>query len=192
MRRATSQVTLSAVITATMTAIAQRQQDGAGEGLVDVLLRRWRESVPSALLQVGAEHLRCTSSATTSRVAAPASTTSPIAANSRSAQPGLAPAPYEPARAHPGPSPVADPAHGQDVAGVGRVVAELAANVSDVDVDQVLVADPAAAPDVFDQLGSGERQAGSGGQGIQDVELGAGQLHGYAAEVDLAGLRGRW
>jgi hypothetical protein len=61
--------------------------------------------------------------------------------------------------------------------------------VTQVDVDEVFVTDPARTPDPFDELGSGESQARPFGQRVEQIEFGAGQLHRYPGEVDLPGLR---
>ena len=55
-----------------------------------------------------------------------------------------------PAGAHP----IPDAAHGGDEVGRARVVGELAAQIGDVDVDEVVVAEPVLAPDALEQLGA--------------------------------------
>src|SRR5450759_772421 len=88
-----------------------------------------------------------------------------------------------------GPHPVADAADGQDVTRSGRVVAELLPDVDHVNVDAVIIPDPAWPPDPFDELLAGVGKLGSLGQCVQQVELGAGELYRGLSQVDLSGLR---
>ena len=88
---------------------------------------------------------------------------------------------------HPVAQAVADAADGAHVAGLGRVVAELAAQVPDVDVDEVLVAVPVGAPHLGEELATGERRPRPVGHRGEEVELGAGQVDGGAVDGDLAG-----
>ena len=74
-------------------------------------------------------------------------------------------------------------------AGFGRVVAELAAQVPDVDVDDVLVAVPLRSPHRVDELAPGEGRPWAGGHGGEQVELGAGQVDGRAVEARPVGDR---
>jgi len=83
-------------------------------------------------------------------------------------------------RAHP----VADTADGLDVALRGRVVSELGSDVGDVDVDEVFLSDPVRPPDPLDELASGEGELGPCRQSLEQVELGAGQLHRSLPHVD--------
>jgi len=57
------------------------------------------------------------------------------------------------------------------MAWLAGVVAEFAAQVSDVDVDQVLVADPVRAPGPLQELAAAEHHAGPLREGVQQVEL---------------------
>src|SRR5205814_10371080 len=84
-----------------------------------------------------------------------------------------------------GTHPVADTAHGADVAGTGCVVAELVPQIADVHVDDVVVAVPFAAPDAVQQLAAGEDHVRFGAEGVEQVELGPRQLDGHAVEADL-------
>src|SRR5450756_40620 len=87
-----------------------------------------------------------------------------------------------------GAHPVADTADGPDVALGGRVVSELGPDVGDVDVDQVLFSGPVRPPDPFDELAAGEGEFGSLREGLEQVELGTGQLHQGPPHLDLSGL----
>jgi hypothetical protein len=58
-----------------------------------------------------------------------------------------------------------------------------------VHVDQVVLAVPVAAPDAFQERPAAEDHAGPLREGLQQVELQAGQLHRPALETDLAGGR---
>ena len=51
-----------------------------------------------------------------------------------------------------------------------------------MDVHDVFVADPRGVPHGVDQLAAAERQAGLGGQDVEDVELGAGEGDGVVAD----------
>ena len=55
-------------------------------------------------------------------------------------------------------------------------------------VDDMLVPVPTSAPDRVEQLSSGEGRARPGGQGGEQVELGASQVELGAGEGDLPGL----
>src|SRR5665647_3908938 len=93
-----------------------------------------------------------TSSTATSMVAAPPMTTRPIAAKSRSVRPrpgrcGWRVDAWAFTRASPGTHPVADTTNGHDESRGGGVVPELAPDVGDVNVDEVLVTHPVRAPD---------------------------------------------
>src|SRR5665811_685638 len=69
------------------------------------------------------------------------------------------------------------------------VVCELAPDVGYVNVDEMLITHPVRAPDPLDELAAGVGELGSFGQRVQQVELGAGQVHGSLPHVDLPGLR---
>ena len=84
-----------------------------------------------------------------------------------------------------GSHPVAEAADGADEPGLGGVVAQLAPQVADVDVDQVLVADPLGPPDGVDELAAAERHPRSLRQRGQQVELGAGQRHRLTVDPDV-------
>src|SRR5450631_676240 len=88
-----------------------------------------------------------------------------------------------------GAHPVADTADGPNVTLGGRVVSELGPDVSDVDVNEVLFPDPVRPPDPLDELAAGEGELGSLGQGLEQVELGTGQLDRGLPYLDLPGLR---
>ena len=77
----------------------------------------------------------------------------------------------------------------QTKSGDARVVGELAAQVGDVDVDEVVVAEPVRAPHALEQLRAAERDARLGGERVEQVELDPGQLERGAVERDLAGER---
>ena len=55
-----------------------------------------------------------------------------------------------------------------------------------MDVDDVFVTDPGGVPDRIDDLATAEREAGLGGEYVQDVELGAGERDRDASDPDLA------
>ena len=80
-----------------------------------------------------------------------------------------------------------DAAHGAHEVGRARVIGELAAQVGDVDVDEVVVAEPVLAPDALEQLRAGEGDARRGGERVQEVELDAGEVELDAVELGLAG-----
>src|SRR5450759_5515383 len=88
-----------------------------------------------------------------------------------------------------GAHPVAETANSPNVTLGGRVVSELGPDVGDVDVDEVLLSDPVRPPDPLDELAAGESELGSLGQGLEQVELGTGQLHRGLPHLDLSGLR---
>ena len=56
------------------------------------------------------------------------------------------------------------PSHGRDVAAGVGVVAEFAAQVGNVDIDEVLVPDPVGSPDDVNELATGEGHRGSSSQ----------------------------
>jgi len=60
--------------------------------------------------------------------------------------------------------------------------------MDDVNVDEVLVTHPIRPPDPLDELAAAVGQLGSLGEGIQQVELGTGQLHRALPDPDLSGL----
>src|SRR6266545_8413510 len=98
---------------------------------------RWSRNSPGAM-----------TTATTTRVSAPEATMSAWAVTAGSpagGRAGCGGCVWPLAGSHP----VADAAHGADVAGVFGIVVELAAQVADVDVDDVFVAVPLAAPHPF-------------------------------------------
>ena len=107
----------------------------------------------------------------------------PSSRRSGSASGGAAAAGPSPAGAHP----VSDAADGADEVRGARVVGELAAQVGDVDVDEVVVAEPVLAPHALEQLRAAERDARLGGQRVEQVELDPGELERDAVELDLAG-----
>ena len=82
----------------------------------------------------------------------------------------------------PGAHPVPDAADRADEVRGARVIGELAAQVGDVDVDQVVVAEPVRAPHALEQLRAAERDARLGGERVEQVELDPGQLERRAVE----------
>ena len=70
---------------------------------------------------------------------------------------------------------VSDSANGDDEARLGGVVTELAPQMSDVHVDEVIVADPRFVADCFEELAATQHDAGTSGQGFKKIELGARQ-----------------
>src|SRR5450759_5653797 len=79
---------------------------------------------------------------------------------------------------------VADAADGPNVTLSGRVVSELGPDLGDVDVDEVLFSGPVRPPDPFDELAAGEGEFGSLREGLEQVELGTGQLHQGPPHLD--------
>src|ERR1035437_8338279 len=71
-----------------------------------------------------------------------------------------------------------------DVALSGRVVSELGPEVCDVNIDEVLFFDPVRSPYPLDELAAGVGELGSLGQGIEQVDLGTGQLHRGLPHLD--------
>src|SRR3712207_4317388 len=70
----------------------------------------------------------------------------------------------------------ADTAHGAQVAGGGRGLAELAAQPGDMDVDGAVAAAVRLLPDLHEQLPARHHLALPGHQGEQQLELLAGEL----------------
>src|SRR2546425_1633555 len=66
---------------------------------------------------------------------------------------------------------VADPVHGLDVPGLGRLVAELAPDARDVAVDHPAPGVVPVAPDPLHELLPSEHHARGLGQGEEDLEL---------------------
>jgi hypothetical protein len=67
------------------------------------------------------------------------------------------------------------------------VVAELAAQVGDVHLHQMLITHPLGSPGPLQQLAAAEHDPRPLRQRLQQIELQAGQLHRVAAAADLAG-----
>src|SRR6266511_981814 len=122
-----------------------------------------------------------TARATTASVTHPATITSSWAANSRTARLDRGSC----AGAHA----VADATHGLHEARAPWVVAELAAQVGDVHLDQVVVADPLGPPHPLEQPLAAPHQPRVLGERVEQVELQAGQLDRLAGEADLPGGR---
>src|SRR4051812_50094167 len=70
--------------------------------------------------------------------------------------------------------------------GEGQVVAELLAQLADVDVDGAVVAGPVDAPHPVDQLLAGQGDALVARQEGQQIELPGGEGDGLATTADLA------
>ena len=83
---------------------------------------------------------------------------------------------------------IPDSAHGGDETGLGCVVAELASQVADMDVDEMFVADPRALAHDFEELAAAEHHTWPAGQGFQDVEFGAGEQDRFLVEAYFAGI----
>ena len=81
-----------------------------------------------------------------------------------------------------GAHPVADAADRADEPSLGGVVAELATQVADVDVDQVLVPHPRLAPHAVDELTPGERHPGAFGESSQQATYD----FGWTVDIPLA------
>ena len=97
-------------------------------------------------------------------------------------------------RARPSPAgahPVPDAADGGDEIRRPRVVLQLAPQVGDVDVDQVVVAEPVLAPDALEQLGAAERDARLRGERVEQVELDPGELERADRRGSPRGRAGR-
>src|SRR5699024_940852 len=81
------------------------------------------------------------------------------------------------------PHPVSDTAHrGDEPCGLSRLV-ELPAEVGDVHVDEMVIPDPAVAPDGLHQLSATEGLARTERQGHQKSPLGGGQRQWPASEA---------
>src|SRR5665647_627588 len=106
-----------------------------------------------------------TAAPTTHAVTAPTTTTTTIASSNR----------------------LARSAHRLNEHRGGGIVAELAPHMAQVNVDQVWVTDPPRAPDLLDELVTGERPAGLTHQRREHVELGPGQLDLPARDPHLPG-----
>src|SRR5215207_3967205 len=88
--------------------------------------------------------------------------------------------------------PVADAAHGEQILGLTGVALHLLAQVADVNVDRPRVAIGGIAPDLLEQLLTGEDPPRGGCERGEDLELDVGQANGRparahrtAVEVDL-------
>ena len=71
------------------------------------------------------------------------------------------------------------------IARLGGVVTQLAPQMADVDVDEVVVADPRVVADCLEQLTATQHHAGAGRQGVEKVEFGAGQHDRLTIEEHL-------
>src|SRR5450755_2001836 len=80
---------------------------------------------------------------------------------------------------------VTDAANGADVPGSGGRLAELAAQIGHVHVDDVVVAEPVVTPDLCHQYPAPEDPTRRGRQRIEQVELDPGQLHRLSTDPDL-------
>src|SRR5690625_3727907 len=97
----------------------------------------------------------------------------------------LAPTAFAAARSLPHSHSVADPTHGPDEPRRGRLIAEFASQMPDVDIDQVVIAHPVGSPHLLDELAPGEDHVRAGRQRCEYVELGARQLDSLAVEEHL-------
>ncbi len=81
---------------------------------------------------------------------------------------------------------VADPAHGHDVLGIGRLELDLLAQALHMGVEGAAVTAFAITPDPVHALATGHHVSRLGDEQRQEVELLAGQLDGPAAYGHLA------
>ena len=81
---------------------------------------------------------------------------------------------------------VADTAHRANDLAIGDA-GELLAQVRDVDVDDVVVAEPVLTPHGVEQLTASQHLAGIGGELVEQIELDLGEVDRLAAQFDLAG-----
>src|SRR6186997_2537146 len=86
------------------------------------------------------------------------------------------------------PEPVADPAHGEQVLRLLRVLLQLLAQVADVDVDGARVAVVGVAPDVLEQGLAGEDAPRRTRERAEDLELDVGDFDLLGVEGDHAAV----
>src|SRR5215208_1815146 len=75
----------------------------------------------------------------------------------------------------PAPHPVSDAAHRDHIARCGWIVAQLATQMPDMNIDEVIVAHPRLRPYGIEKLSAAEHHAGPCRQRCENIKLGAGQ-----------------